>query len=139
MDEKLQQEEMCHAVGDADKAGCPKNTGNYPDKPRMVEAKSRMAKMTFVTGNFEWPAFSICRLRQCLLGDFFCILRIFPGPARTQSAGRGEPLLRLIFSSISMNGTTNAIICSTGCSCCRPHDLDLFQSAEYHRTLRHAA
>ena len=49
-----------------------KTSVNYPDGLRlvtaMVEVRSKMVKMSFITNNFEWSAFSICQLYQCRWG-----------------------------------------------------------------------
>ena len=50
----------------------PKTSGNYPEEMRlvtaMVEVRGKMVKMSFITNNFEWSAFSICQLYQCRWG-----------------------------------------------------------------------
>ena len=33
-----------------------------------VEIKGKMVKMTFITNNFEWSAFTLCQLYQCRWG-----------------------------------------------------------------------
>ena len=50
----------------------PKTRENYPNELRlvaaMVEVRGKMVKMSFITNNFEWPAFSICQPCQCRWG-----------------------------------------------------------------------
>ena len=50
----------------------PKTRENYPNELRlvaaMVEVRGKMVKMSFITNNFEWSAFSICQLYQCRWG-----------------------------------------------------------------------
>ncbi len=45
---------------------------HYPEELRLataeVEIKRKMVKMTFITNNFEWSAFTICQLYQCRWG-----------------------------------------------------------------------
>lgn len=45
---------------------------HYPEELRLVtaevEIKGKMVKMTFITNNFEWSAFTICQLYQCRWG-----------------------------------------------------------------------
>ena len=49
-----------------------KTTEHYPEELRLVtadvEIKGKMVKMTFITNNFEWSAFTICQLYQCRWG-----------------------------------------------------------------------
>ena len=45
---------------------------HYPEEIRLVtaevEVKEKMTKMTFITNNFEWSAFTICQIYQCRWG-----------------------------------------------------------------------
>ena len=49
-----------------------KTRENYPCDLRlvtaMVEVKGKMVKMTFLTNNFEWAAYSVCQIYQCRWG-----------------------------------------------------------------------
>ena len=49
-----------------------KTRENYPDALRLVtaevEVKGKMARMTFITNNFDWSAHSVCQLYQCRWG-----------------------------------------------------------------------
>ena len=62
-------EKMYRAVGLSDKAVRQKTRENCPGElyleVTMVEAKSKMVQMTFITNIFEWLSFSICQLYQC--------------------------------------------------------------------------
>ena len=49
-----------------------KTQEHYPDELRLVtalvEVKGKMVRMSFLTDNFEWSAYSVCQLYQCRWG-----------------------------------------------------------------------